>query len=113
MNSISPAQSAINSARFAADARETAGAQLVNQSPNSKDKMQSTFQDFAAGTFYKEMLKSLHKMHGKPAYVYGGRAEEIFQGQMDQQIAEEMAHSKGSSIADPLYKGYLQHVGRR
>ena len=58
------------------------------------------------------MLKSLHKMHGKPAYIYGGRAEEIFQGQMDQQIAEDMAHSKGSAISDPLYKGFLQHTGR-
>ena len=54
------------------------------------------------------MLKSLQKMHGKPAYVYGGHAEEIFQGQMDQQIAEDMAHNKGSAISDPLYKGYLQ-----
>jgi Rod binding domain-containing protein len=113
MASISPIQSAINSAHSAADAREAGGSQLLNQSPASKDKLQSTFQDFAAGTFYKEMLKSLRKMHNKPAYIYGGRAEEIFQGQMDQQVAENMAHSKGSPISDPLFQGFLNRTGNR
>lgn len=112
MNSISPAQTAMNRARFAADAREASGSRSLNQTSETKQSQQSAFQDFAAGTFYKEMLKSLQKMHGKPAYIYGGRAEEIFQGQMDQQIAEDMAHNKGSAISDPLYKGYLQHAGR-
>jgi peptidoglycan hydrolase FlgJ len=109
MSPIMPVQTATKSAQFAADARETAGSKLLNQSQGSKEKMQSTFQDFAAGTFYKEMMKSLQKMHGKPAYVYGGHAEEIFQGQMDQQIAENLAHNHGSQIADPLYKGFLSH----
>jgi len=112
MNSISPAQTAMNSARFAADSREAAGSRSLNQTSEQKQSQQSAFQDFVAGTFYKEMLKSLQKMHGKPAYVYGGHAEEIFQGQMDQQIAEDMAHSKGAAISDPLYKGYLQRSGR-
>jgi Rod binding domain-containing protein len=112
MNAISsPVQTAMNSTQFAADAREAAGSRLLNQSPSSKEKLESTFQDFAAGTFYKEMLKSLRKMHGKPAYFYGGHAEEIFQGQMDQHVAEELAHSKGSQFSAPLYKGFLSHSG--
>ena len=65
------------------------------------EKLKTNFQDFAAGTFYKEMLKSLRKMHGKPAYLYGGQAEKIFQGQMDQQVAENLAHSQGSQILRP------------
>jgi|ERR1700683_4921971 Rod binding domain-containing protein len=113
MPTISPVQTAMNSAHSAADAREAAGSQLLNQSTASQEKMKSTFQDFAAGTFYKEMLKSLRKMHNKPAYMYGGHAEEIFQGQMDQQVAESMAHSKGSQISDPLFKGFLNHAGNR
>ncbi len=70
---------------------------MLTQSSGSKEKQQSTFQDFAAGTFYKEMLKSLRKMHSKPAYFYGGHAEDIFQGQMDQQVAEDMAHNKAEA----------------
>jgi len=111
MPSISPVQTAMNSAHLAADAREVAGTQLLTQSPADKEKLKSTFQDFAAGTFYKEMLKSLRKMHNKPAYMYGGHAEEVFQGQMDQEVAETLAHNKGSQIADPLFQGYLNRIG--
>src|SRR5580704_10187451 len=113
MPTISPVQSSTNSAHLAADAREVASSKLLDQSPADQDKVKSTFQDFAAGTFYKEMMKSLRKMHNKPAYMYGGHAEEVFQGQMDQEIAESMAHSKGSQISDPLFKGFLNHAGNR
>jgi Rod binding domain-containing protein len=81
-------------------------------SPNSgadKGDLKSNFQDFVAGTFYKEMLKSLHKMHGKSAYFDGGQAEKIFQGQLDQQTAENLAHSRGSQLSDGLYQAFLQH----
>lgn len=113
MPSISPAQTAMNSAHLAADARETAGSRLLTQSPAGNDKLKSNFQDFTAGTFYKEMLKSLRKMHNKPAYMYGGHAEEVFQGQMDQQVAENLAHNQGSQISDPLFQGYLNRIGNR
>jgi peptidoglycan hydrolase FlgJ len=114
MPSFSPVQTGMagmNSARLAADSREAAGSHALTQSSSDKDKLKSTFQDFAAGTFYKEMMKSLRKMHTKPAYMYGGHAEEIFQGQMDQQVAENLAHTKGSQISEPLFQGYLNRVG--
>jgi Rod binding domain-containing protein len=111
MPAIAPIQTAVNSARFAANARETAASQLLSQSSAPNEKTKSAFQDFTAGTFYKEMLKSLRKMHNKPAYVYGGHAEEIFQGQMDQQVAENLAQSKGSQISDPLFQSFLNRTG--
>jgi len=113
MTSISSVQTALNSVQSAADSRETAASQFLAQSHGSKGKLQSTFQDFAAGTFYKEMMKSLRKMHKKPAYVYGGQAEEIFQGQMNQHVAEDLAHSNGSQFAASLYQGFLNHAGDR
>lgn len=74
----------------------------------SKADLKSTFQDFAAGTFYKEMMKSLHKMHRKPAYLHGGQTEDIFQGQLNQQLAEDLAHEHGGQFADSLYQAFLQ-----
>jgi hypothetical protein len=111
MPTISPVQTSTNSAHLAADAREAAGSKMLTQSPADKEKLKSTFQDFAAGTFYKEMLKSLRKMHSKPAYMYGGHAEEVFQGQMDQEVAETLAHTQGSQISEPLFQGVLNRVG--
>ena len=82
---------------------------LRGSSQQSKGDAKSTFQDFVAGTFYKEMLKSLHKMHSKPAYFYGGNAEKVFQGQLDQQIGEDLARSHGSQLSDGLYEAFLHN----
>jgi Rod binding domain-containing protein len=86
----------------------TAG-RLNGNSHGGKADLKTNFQDFVAGTFYKQMLKSLHKMHGKPAYLDGGQAEKIFQGQLDQQVSEDLARSHGSQFSDGLYEAYLHH----
>jgi hypothetical protein len=48
-------------------------------------------------------------MHGKPAYFDGGQAEKMFQGQLDQQMAENLAHSHGGQFSDGLYQAFLHH----
>lgn len=64
------------------------------------------FQDFVAGTFYKEMLKALRAAQKPSKYLNGGQAEKIFQGQMDQEIAEDLARQYGGHFAAPLYESY-------
>ena len=73
-------------------------------------KVREAFQDFVAGTFYMQMLKSMRKMHGKAAYFHGGQAEQIFQGQLDQQIAEDLARNQGSAFSDPLFAAFEQRL---
>ena len=75
--------------------------------------LQQAFQDFFAGTFYKQMFQSLRKMHSKPAYFHGGRAEEMFQSQMDQQVAEDLAREQGSSFSDPMFSVFAQKFQSR
>ena len=70
--------------------------------------LQQAFQDFFAGTFYKQMFQSLRKMHSKPAYFHGGRAEEVFQSQMDQEVAENLARDQGSSFSDPMFSVFAR-----
>ena len=67
------------------------------------------FQSAVAGTFFKLMIKSMHKMHGKPAYFHGGQAEEMFQGQMDQVFSENFARSNGASLTDALYQASVRN----
>jgi Rod binding domain-containing protein len=64
------------------------------------------FQDFVGGTFYKEMLKALRAAQKPSKYLNGGQAERIFQSQMDQQIAEDLAHQYAGHLADPLFENY-------
>src|SRR3979490_2770785 len=66
------------------------------------------FQDFVGGTFYKEMLKALRAAQKPSKYMNGGQAEKVFQGQMDQQIAEDLARQYGGPLAAPLFESYAR-----
>ena len=91
---------------------QTSRASETNQKFSDTQKveitLQQAFQDFFAGTFYKQMFQSLRKMHSKPAYFHGGRAEEIFQSQMDQQVAENLAREQGGSFSDAMFSVFAQ-----
>ena len=71
-------------------------------------ELREKFQDFVAGTFYKEMLKSLRNTQKKPAYFHGGQAEDIFQSRMDDQVTQDLARKHGDQIAGPLYTVYAR-----
>jgi Rod binding domain-containing protein len=49
------------------------------------------------------MLSSMRKTQRKPAYFHGGRAEEIFQGQLDQRLVDSLTAAKGGELADAMY----------
>lgn len=68
------------------------------------------FQDFVAGTFYQQILKALRSTQEKPAYFHGGQAEEMFQSQLDQQVAEDLAKTNGGTFADQLYQSFSRQV---
>ncbi|HBE67577.1 MAG TPA: hypothetical protein DDW52_05445 [Planctomycetaceae bacterium] len=69
----------------------------------SDDELRKTFQDFVGQTFFGEMIKSLRSTQQEAAYMNGGRAEKIFQGQLDQTLAEELSNSSADKISDPMY----------
>ena len=77
---------------------------------SSQPALRETFQDFVAGTFYKQMLKSLRQSHTQPAYFHGGQAERVFQNQLDQQIAEDLARTQGAAFAEPLFQAFAQRL---
>jgi Rod binding domain-containing protein len=79
--------------------------------PSKKDdELRTAFQGFVAGTFYKQMLKSLRKTTRRPAYFHGGRAEEIFRGQMDQEVSENLAKRPGDTLVGPMYRSFAQRL---
>ncbi len=70
------------------------------ESPELKD----AFTDFVGQTLFGSMLASMRKTVGKPAYMHGGRTEEVFQKQLDQKIVEELTESSAESIAEPMFE---------
>jgi Rod binding domain-containing protein len=67
-------------------------------------QLHDKFNEFVGQAFFGQMLKSMRATVGKPAYFYGGHAEEVFQGQLDQTMAEHLTKSSASKFADPLFE---------
>lgn len=67
-------------------------------------EMKEAFTDFVGQTLFGSMLSSMRKTVGKPAYMHGGRTEEVFQQQLDQHIVEDLTKSSAGQIADPMFE---------
>jgi len=84
----------------------------VNTAPNrlappdfgGKDPLREAFTQFVGETFFGQMIKAMRSTVGKPAFFHGGRAEEAFQGQLDQQLAEHLTKASADSFAEPLFR---------
>lgn len=76
---------------------------LLKPQPN-KQKLRDAFNDFVGQTFYSQMLSAMRKTVDKPAYFHGGRAEEIFQGQLDQTLSEKLADSTAEKFTGPMFE---------
>ncbi|NOY29780.1 MAG: hypothetical protein GXP28_06265 [Planctomycetes bacterium] len=67
-------------------------------------EVRDTFRTFIGESFFGQMLKSMRNTLDKPAYFHGGHAEEVFRGQLDQTLAQEMTKSSADKIADPMFR---------
>ena len=63
-------------------------AKLSDESAKPADdaELKKAFTDFVGQTLFGSMLASMRKTVGKPAYMHGGRTEEVFQQQLDQPL---------------------------
>ncbi|MCL2743123.1 MAG: rod-binding protein [Planctomycetaceae bacterium] len=59
---------------------------------------------FVGQTLFGQMLKAMRATQQKNPYFDGGRAEEIFQGQLDMILTDQMTKSASGSLSDPMYK---------
>jgi len=62
------------------------------------------FDQFVGQSLYGQMVASMRKTVGKAPYFHGGRAEEVFQSQLDQQLVERLTSAKGGELAQALYQ---------
>lgn len=69
--------------------------------------LQKAFQDFVGQTFYGQMLSAMRRTVGPPAYFHGGRAEEVFQAQLDQVLAEKLSDATAETFAEPMYELFM------
>jgi hypothetical protein len=77
---------------------------------SSAEEVHEKFTQFVGETFYGQMIKSMRSTVGKPAYFHGGRAEEVFQGQLDQLMAEHMTEASADTVAEPMFRNQFPHL---
>jgi len=100
---------------FAAGRTAARGARL--QSRETKDpklqealEVKEAFTQFVGEAFFGQMIQAMRSSVGEPAYFHGGRAEQIFQGQLDQRLAEELSHASADKIAEPMFARQFPHL---
>jgi len=71
---------------------------------HDSEKLRKTFDAFVGQTFYGQLVKAMRSTQEKPAYFHGGRGEDVFQGQLDQMLVEEVAKNGASQIAEPMFE---------
>ena len=111
----------VQSARAAQQKQEQANGLVVKKSDDSdlnkwlqtagKDPNRPTtreaFGDFVGQTFFGQLISSMRSTVDKPAYFHGGRAEEVFQGQLDQMLVEKMSDASKETFAEPMYNLFM------
>jgi Rod binding domain-containing protein len=70
----------------------------------SVNALREQFTQFVGETFFGQMIKSLRAATDKPAYFHGGRAEEVFQSQLDQKLAEHLTEASAERFAEPMFE---------
>lgn len=70
----------------------------------SSDELRDAFGQFVGNSLFTQMLSSMRETLDKPAYFHGGRAEEVFQGQLDQMLADELTESSADTLAGPMFE---------
>ena len=83
-------------------AEPSTGASLKGR--GNSEELREKFTEFVGQAFYGQMFKAMRSTVGKPAYFNGGRAEEVFQGQLDQTLAEQLTKTTASKFAEPMFE---------
>ena len=76
----------------------------------SAQELREKFSQFVGEAFYGQMFKAMRSTVGKPAYFNGGHAEEVFQGQLDQTMAEQLTKTTSTKFADPMFERQFPHL---
>lgn len=77
---------------------------VLQKGAQDDKELRKAFDDFVGQTFYGQMLSAMRDTVGKPAYLHGGRAEEVFQKQLDQVMAEKLSDATASTFTGPMYE---------
>lgn len=88
-------------------AEEAAPSATLTETQKGSPELRKAFDDFVGQTLYGSMLAEMRKGLEGPAYFGGGRAEKVFQGQLDQHLVERISEASAASISEPMFDLFM------
>jgi flagellar protein FlgJ len=79
----------------------------ASKAKDGDSEVRKRFDEFVGQTFFSQLISQMRKTVDKPAYFDGGRAEEIFQGQLDQMLTEKMTQASGDRFSGPMFERFM------
>jgi hypothetical protein len=70
---------------------------------DSDEALRERVGEFVGGVFYGMLLRQMEASKFKGEYMHGGRGEEVFRGQLNQELARRLGSAKNDPIANALY----------
>jgi Rod binding domain-containing protein len=75
-------------------------------------ELREQFTQFVGEVFFGQMIKAMRATTGKPAYFHGGRGEEVFQSQLDQQLAQHLTKASAERFAEPMFERQFPRLAK-
>jgi hypothetical protein len=101
LETVSSPQSPASSPQSGAPSLQSPATSPQSAAPSD---VREKFDAFVGQSFYGQLLHEMHKTVGKVHYFNGGRAEEAFQGQLDQVLSENMAKANAGQFTGPMFE---------
>ncbi len=94
--------------RLAMDARRGMESLMPDRS-KGRDVLRERVGEFVGNVFYGTLMKQMQSSKLKGKYFHGGRGEEVFQGQLNMELARRMGQAVGDPIAEKMYASFVRN----
>jgi hypothetical protein len=84
------------------DRFRTLGESVPKPPSDQSPELREAFTEFVGQTLFGSMLAAMRETVDRPAYLHGGRTEEVFQQQLDQHLVKNLTEASADSIAEPM-----------
>lgn len=66
--------------------------------------LRKSIDEFVGMVFYGQLLKAMRNSPLKSDIGHGGRGEDIFAGQLDIELSQQVGRASGSGLSDAIYR---------
>jgi hypothetical protein len=105
----SPTAAALYQGRPASGKSPGAALSAISSSA-SHEEVRTRVGELVGGIFYGTLLRETQKSSLKGKYMHGGRGEEVFQGQLNEELSRKLGQARSNPITNRLTREIEQHL---